>query len=43
MLAFGEFPFIISSRILSKIRTLASTAIPTVNTIPAMPDNVRVA
>ena len=33
----------ISSRIRSKIRTLASTAMPTVSTMPAMPGSVSVA
>ena len=37
------FSFLISSLILSKIKTFASTAIPTVNIIPAIPGNVRVA
>ena len=41
--ANGVDPFLISSFILSKINTFASTAIPTVNTIPAIPGNVRVA
>jgi len=36
-------PAEISSRIRSKIKTLASTAMPTVKTIPAMPGNVSVA
>ena len=36
-------PFLISSFTLSKIRTFASTAIPIVNIIPAIPGNVRVA
>ena len=35
--------FLSSSRILEKINTLASTAIPTVKTIPAIPGKVRVA
>ena len=35
--------FFISSLILSNIKTFASTAIPTVNIIPAIPGNVRVA
>ena len=42
-----DFPvsgaFNISSLTLSKIKTFASTAIPTVRTIPAIPDNVKVA
>ena len=37
------FSFFNSSLILSKIKTLASTAIPTVRIIPAMPGNVNVA
>jgi len=37
------FCFYLSSLILSKIRTFASTAIPIVNTIPAIPGNVNVA
>ena len=36
-------PFIISSLILSYIRTFASTRIPIVNTIPAIPGNVKTA
>ena len=43
MLALGELPLSISSRIRSKINTLESTAIPTVKTIPAIPDKVNVA
>ncbi len=43
MLACGELPLRISSRIRSKIRTLASTAMPTVRTMPAIPGNVNVA
>ena len=43
MAAFGDFPSLASSRILSKIRTLASTAMPIVSTIPAIPGSVRVA
>ena len=39
----GDRPLRISSRIREKISTLASTAIPTVNTIPAMPGRVSVA
>ena len=35
--------FNLSSLILSKIRTLASTAIPMVRTIPAIPGRVKVA
>ena len=38
----GFLPFFNSSRILEKISTLASTAIPTVSTIPAIQGNVRV-
>ena len=37
------WPFSASSRIRSKIRMLASTAMPTVRMIPAMPGRVRVA
>ena len=37
------FSFLSSSLILSKIKTLASTAIPTVNIIPAIPGKVKVA
>ena len=36
-------PFLSSSRILSKINTLASTEIPIVNTTPAIPGSVRTA
>ena len=36
-------PFLTSSRIRSKINTLASTDMPTVKTIPAMPGKVNVA
>ncbi|MNP69574.1 hypothetical protein D3C76_1656900 [compost metagenome] len=36
-------PALSSSRIREKISTLASTAIPMVNTIPAIPGRVRVA
>ena len=36
-------PNIFSSRILSKTKTLASTAMPTVNAIPAIPGRVNVA
>ena len=43
MLEFGVLPLLNSSLILSKIRTFASTAIPTVSTIPAIPDRVKVA
>jgi len=39
----GVMPLAISSRIREKISTLASTAIPIVNTIPAIPGRVRVA
>ena len=39
----GGIPALSSSFILEKISTLASTAIPTVNTIPAKPGNVKVA
>ena len=39
----GPLPFLISSRIRSKINTLASTEIPMVNTIPAIPGRVRTA
>ena len=39
----GGRPFFISSLILEKINTFASTAIPTVRTIPAIPGNVSVA
>ena len=41
--AIGERPDLISSLILSNIKTLASTAIPIVKTIPAIPGNVKVA
>ena len=37
------FPFLNSSLILSKIKTLASTDIPIVNTIPAIPGKVKTA
>ena len=40
MLFFSD---LVSSLILSKIKTLASTAIPTVNIIPAIPGKVSVA
>ena len=39
----GDLPLASSSRILEKIKTFASTAIPTVRTIPAIPGNVKVA
>ncbi|MOA00292.1 hypothetical protein D3C78_1196480 [compost metagenome] len=38
-----DMPLAISSRIREKISTLASTAIPMVSTIPAIPGKVRVA
>ena len=38
-----DFSVFISSFILSKIKTFASTAIPTVKIIPAIPGKVRVA
>ena len=38
----GSILFLSSSDILAKINTFASTAIPTVNTIPAMPGKVNV-
>ncbi len=41
--SFKPFPLAISSRIRSKISTLASTDIPMVNTIPAIPGNVNTA
>ena len=41
--ANGVEPFATSSFILSKIKTFASTAIPTVSTMPAIPGNVNVA
>ena len=41
--SFIPLPARISSLIRSKIRTLASTAIPIVRTIPAIPGNVRTA
>jgi len=41
--AIGDFPFLNSSRILSKIRTFASTDIPIVRTIPAIPGRVSAA
>ena len=41
--AFNVLPRRISSRMRSKMRTLASTAIPTVSTIPAIPGKVKVA
>ena len=37
MLACGDMPFASSSRMRSKISTFASTAMPTVSTMPAMP------
>ena len=43
MLVLGVLPFAISSLILSNIKTFASTAIPTVRTIPAIPESVSVA
>ena len=42
MACFGEAPHLISSRIRSQINTLASTAIPSVRTIPAIPGSVSV-
>ena len=43
LIAFcGSILFLISSEILAKINTFASTAIPTVRTIPAIPGSVRV-
>ena len=39
----GALPLFNSSRILEKINTFASTAIPTVRTIPAIPGRVKVA
>ena len=41
--SFCDFPLSISSLIRSKIRTLASTDIPIVKTIPAIPGNVNTA
>ena len=41
MLPCTELPDDSSSRMRSNIKTLASTAIPTVKTIPAIPGNVR--
>ena len=38
-----ELPFLNSSLILSKINTFASTAIPIVKIMPAIPGNVKVA
>ena len=38
---FNPLPSLSSSRIRSNINTLASTAIPIVNTIPAIPGNVK--
>ena len=43
ILAVGRLPLRSSSLIRSYIRTLASTAMPTVNTLPAIPDKVNVA
>ena len=43
MLACGVFRLRSSSRIRSKMRTFASTAMPTVSTMPAIPGRVRVA
>ena len=43
MASNGSLPLFSSSRTLEKIRTFASTAIPTVKTIPAIPGKVRVA
>ena len=44
MLEINAPPIILlSSQIRSKMRTLASTAIPVVNTIPAIPGKVKVA
>ena len=40
---FNPLPLFNSSRILSKIRTLASTDIPIVKTIPAIPGSVNTA
>ena len=40
MLAWGELPLRISSRMRSKISTLASTAMPVVSTMPAIPGSV---
>ena len=40
---FSPLPFTNSSLILSKIRTFASTDIPIVNTIPAIPGKVKTA
>ena len=41
--SFCDLPLAISSLIRSKIRTFASTDIPIVNTIPAIPGKVRTA
>ena len=41
--AITDLPFLISSLIRSKINTFASTAIPIVRTIPAIPGKVNVA
>ena len=43
MLERTDFPRAYSSRIRSKMRTLASTAMPIESTIPAIPGRVRVA
>ena len=43
MASFCDFPLYNSSRIRSKIRTFASTDIPIVNTIPAIPGSVNTA
>ena len=40
---WGSLPSFYSSRIREKIKTLASTAIPMVSTIPAIPGRVKVA
>ena len=40
---FKPFSFLISSLILSKIKTFASTDIPIVRTIPAIPGRVKTA
>ncbi len=41
ILACGELPFLIYSRMGSKISTMASTAMTTVSTMPAMPGKVK--
>jgi hypothetical protein len=41
--ACGVLPFLISSRMRSKISTFASTAMPTVSTMPAIPGSVSAA